>query len=475
MTEEKKKEPNFILKKDGQLLKNWLLDKAIHYCKHFEFSVKKELIRFYFYFLLLFNKIPQKQIGYITSPIYARFKKSIFITISKWFRFLTLLTPLTITIRLLIDYQAVWWWWTLLMIFLPLTVPNLILFIEDCAYRIRKKIHDLSIVTNKYVIGRSGQPGGGKTSSLFYDMKILADLMWKQIKNEYKLLEPYLNQIPFWSKEAREEAEEIIEAYRFYLNSKGYPCFFTSVPAFIDGVPAHSLTADHLMQRKRLPYGAVCILDEVSLILPQELFRDKPIELREFFKFVRHLGEFHVGTTEQGKDNMFIDLRRSMSENKNMIKQKWVLKPRLLIWLFNFILDHSKKMTNIKATFLRLLQRTYNCIGWRKYYYYETETMADETTVQTSKTKTFILPPYLNIDYDNKAFKHIYRCEGKPLEENTWEHKRLSKEEITEIFTKELLERRKEKKSKKEIREEARERTRQKKLAEKQEQGEKVA
>ena len=164
-----------------------------------------------------------------------------------------------------------------------------------------------------------------------------------------------------------------------------------------------------------------------------------------------------------------------MAENKNMIKQKWVLKPRLLIWLFDFILLHTKleKMGKAKATFLRLLEKTYNCIGWRKYYYYDTQTLADEVTVESSKTKTFILPPYLNIDYDNRAFKHIYRCEGQPLEESTWEHKRLSKDEITQIFTKELQERRK--KNKKELKAEARERTRQKKLAEKEEQGEKVA
>ena len=74
--------------------------------------------------------------------------------------------------------------------------------------------------------------------------------------------------------------------------------------------------------------------------------------------------------------------------------------------------------------------------------------MSDET-VSRSRTKTFILPTFLNCDYNSRAFKHIYRCENEPLVTLGWNSERLSSDEITEIFTKELEERAKGKKVKK--------------------------
>lgn len=431
-------------KKGDSYIVNFKLIKD-HRSKKFEYW--KILLMIYMFYYSLHNKV--LAIGHKTlKPLYACFNNTIFRTIGRFYRLTILLVVLVPTLRIGLEYNPVWWWWLCVVLGSILTLPALIFFIYDCSCKIRKKAHDLSITTDKFIVGRSGQPGGGKTSSLLYDLKVLADKMWKYICNMYKLLEPYIDDIPFWERQAREDALEIIEAYKFYKSSKYYPCLWTSTPVFVDGVSTHRITADHLMQRMRLPYGAVGFLDEVSLILPQELFHDKPIELRELCKFPRHILDLHLGTTEQGKDNMLIDLRRSMAENKNMIKQKWVLKPRFLIWLFDFILEHKKKLTKRSVTVLRLLGRTYNCIGWRKYYYYDTETMSDET-VSRSRTKTFILPTFLNCDYNNRAFKHIYRCENEPLASLGWSSERLSSDEITEIFTKELEERAKGKKAKK--------------------------
>lgn len=378
------------------------------------------------------------RLEYRITPLYSSFKKSWSQKFGKYFRFILVIIPTIILIRLILSFSNSISWWILAGVCAPGIAISIFNFIADIICKIRVRVHIASIETNKYVVLRHGRPGGGKTSSLLFDLKVLSDLMWEDIQREYKLLKPYLKDIPFWNTRQKEDALEIIESYEFYQNSNTYPCLWTSVPAFVDGVPTNRLTANHLMQRDRLPYGAVQMLDEVSLILPQELFRNKPIEISELCKFPRHFGDFHIGTTEQGKDNLFKDLRNSSSENKCMVKQKWILKPRFLIWFYNKSVDNKKKFTKTSATFFRILKQLINSIGYRRYTYYDTGT---EDRVEISKEKTFTLPSFLNISYDSRAFKNVYRCKDKPLIKSSWEHLRLSQREINDIFTKELQER----------------------------------
>lgn len=378
------------------------------------------------------------RLSYQITPLYASFKKKWFRWFGNWFRLLMAIIPAIILARLILDYQANWKWWVLTIVCAPVIVISFFNLIKDFVCKIRVKIHEASIETNKYVILRHGRPGGGKTSSLVYDSKILADLMWESIARKYKLLKPYLKEIQFWPERMREDAVEIIEAYEFYQNGKTVPCLWSSVPVFCDGVPANRLTANHLMQRERLPYGSVLILDEVSLILPQELFRNKPIEIEEFSKFPRHYGDFHIGTTEQGKDNMFKALRNSSAENRCMVSQKWILKPNLLIWIYNTLLDKLKNLNKVTVNFFKFFDLIINSIGYRRYTYFDTGT---EDRVEIGKNQTFILPSFLNVSYDERAFKNAYRCKDKPLIQSSWTHLRLSKEELDEIFTKELQER----------------------------------
>lgn len=395
------------------------------------------LFQFYFY-----RQINILRIEYQVAPLYANFKKTWANKFGKHFRFLMVIIPVLLLIRLILDYSSTWKWWFWTIACSPIIVLATINFIRDIICKLRIKAHNASIRTDLHVISRYGRPGGGKTSSLFYDMKILADLMWAKICREYKLLEPYLNEIQFWPQKIKEDALEIIEAFNFYTNSGTYPCLWTSAPAFVDGVPANRITANHLLQREKLPYGAVVVLDEVSLILPQDLFRNRLIELKEMAKFPRHLGDFHFATTEQGKTNMLKDFRDSAAENKCMVEQRWILKPNILIWIYNFLLDHITKLTKYSTVFFRVFNSINNSIGYRKYIYYDAGT--EDREIQ-GKLKSFILPPYLNITYDSRAFKNAYRCKDQKLKVSSWNNLRLSKQEIDEIFTKELNERMKSK------------------------------
>lgn len=414
--------------------------------KNIDIELKKSIFRFYK------NKNRQPLLlGYTKKPLYANFKNR---WIGTHFRLLMLLFCLVPVIPIVIKFSNTFWWYISLAIPAPFVIWSLINYIWDVVYKIRIKLHIASINVDKSIIGRYGVPGSGKTSSLFFDMKIMADKMWQKIKETYILLVPYLNEIRFWSKQLREDAEEIIEAYNFYKNSGTYPCLWSTVPAFVNGVPVNICTQDHLMQKKKMPYGACVILDEISVILPAELFRTKPIEIKEMCKFPRHFGDFHFGSTEQGEKNMLIDFRNSTAENKCMIEQKWVLKPLFLIWLYNKVIDHfvkkldstGKGISKATANILQVFNKIIKSIGYRKYYYFDS---GNENQQVKSKTKTFILPPYLNVTYDSRAFKNGYRCKDKPLEVSKCNALRLSASELEKIFIKkEQLESKKEKQKK---------------------------
>ena len=398
-----------------------------------DYDLKKSIFRYYIH-----KARPTLLLGYTLKPLYANFKNKWFSTHFRLLMFLICLMPV---IPIAINFSNTFWWYVAIAIPTPFAIWTLIYVIWDCVYKIRIKLHIASINVDKSIIGRYGVPGSGKTSSLFFDMKIMADKMWQKIKEAYILLIPYLNEIRFWPTALREDAEEIIEAYRFYKESGTYPCLWSTVPAFVDGVPVNIITQEHLMQQKKMPYGACCILDEISVILPPELFRNKPIEIKEMCKFPRHFGDFHFGSTEQGEKNMLIDFRNSTAENKCMIEQKWVLKPLFLIAIYNRLIDHylnkfentGKGMTKATANVLQIFHKFIKNIGFRKYYYFDS---GNENEQVKSKTKTFILPPYLNVTYDSRAFKNGYRCKDKPLEVSKCYALRLSSQELEKIFIK---------------------------------------
>lgn len=340
-----------------------------------------------------------------------------------------------------LNFKSILWW----LFAVPIVSILVLLVYKTVAqviYERRVKIHNNSIPDNIYVYVYSGNPGAGKTSSLSNDFKHLADHMWSDICEKHAMYEPFLNQIPFWPRKEKEDALEIIEAYNFYQDSGTYPCLWSTVPAFVDGVPANKLVADHLLQRERLPYGAVCLLDESSLILPQELYKDKPYEVIEMCKFVRHYGDFHFGATEQDENSNLIYLRRVAGKKPYFIKQEWVQKPRFLLWLYNKLFNRraKRKFTTKAVNFFKLFKQYIRAFGYRKYYY---------TEEGVPGVQTFVLKPNLCLEYDDRCYRNAYRCLNKPLKKSAWDYIRPTKRDIDAIFSEELRNRGKTKAQKK--------------------------
>lgn len=307
----------------------------------------------------------------------------------------------------------------------------------------RVQLHNESVDRSKVIIVRDGAPGAGKTSSLIYDVVILAIKSWEDIQYQYWLLKPNFEKIAReGTQDEQRRCREIVEAYEYYsaehivngVKTKIVPCLHSNIPIYVDGLPCSKLLVKHIMQEAKLPYGAVCLGDEFGLMVPQELHTNKPIQIKEMAKFPRHFGDFHFGLTEQDQKNMFIEFRRSTCENKYMLSQKWELQPWLLNWVFKSLQKHYTRHepTRERVSQIKALDRLRSNVGFRKYTYID---RGNENNLEgISRKKTFILPVFLNADYDSRTFKNLYRARDKTIEPDIWDNIVIPDETLKELF-----------------------------------------
>lgn len=89
------------------------------------------------------------------------------------------------------------------------------------------------------------------------------------------------------------------------------------------------------------------------------------------------------------------------------------------------------------VNFIRVLNKIINHIGYRKYSYI---LFGNEYIETKSKEKSFVLPCFLNCDYDDRAFRKGYRCINEPLKVSKWDSLEFTKEQIDDIFSKQIRE-----------------------------------
>lgn len=331
-----------------------------------------------------------------------------------------------------INFRNIFWW----LFAIPIVTLLVILVYKTVAQIInerRVKIYDNDISSHIYAAVYQGAPGAGKTSSIGTDGVKMASYMWSTICEKYAMLEPFIDEIQYWPKKEKKDALEIIESYKFFIYSGTVPCLYTSFPAFVDGVPTNVLTADHILQKEKLPYGSVLLMDESSLMFPQELFKVKPYDLVEFFKFLRHFGNFHVFSTEQNEEANVIYLRRVAGLSRTFIIQEWIHKPKFLIWLYNklFNLRSRRPFTKAAVNFFKIFKQYYNAFGYRKYYFFDNN---------SSAIKTYVTRPNLKLDYDDRCYRNLYRCRNKPLKVTPWMSYIPDDSDLKKIFPEELRE-----------------------------------
>lgn len=397
--------------------------------------------------LLTFSKPPPK-------PLYMNIKKGAYINLGKFHYLLNFLIMATSMLTWLLSTMGVLN--VINIIFLAILTPPFIIstiqairaYIAHC--RIISHNNAVSLETHEEV--RDGVPGAGKSTSLFYDSVIRANKVWETIQIQHFLIQPVKELIyKTGTDDQIKTMLEIEDAYIYYTTehlieidgkkkwTKVFPCLWTNTPIFVDSFPTSKITVAHLLQEERLPYGAVLVEDEGSSTMPPELSYNKPLSMKEFFKYIRHFGDFYLGVTEQDASNLFIELRRCVGKNIYLYGQEWIIKPIFLLWILKRIRNHifnKGYVTKFTLNLYQILDHYCRCIGVRKYTYKERGNLKNNNNQGEleSRTKSFILPVMLNFEYDSRTFKNLYKAKNKALKSSIWTKEIVDEESLKEIF-----------------------------------------
>lgn len=273
------------------------------------------------------------------------------------------------------------------------------------------------------VVMRSGGPGTGKTSTQAYECIEIANRLWLDLIEKYKI---YRGQVARWRAandiKMLTRWEEARYAYKYYIKNidTHIPCLWSTIPIEVDGRLSYHLSINHFLQRSRLPGFSVLNHDDSGASLPAELSGTGsiPPELNRFFRYIRHFG-FMLRINDQRVTNFVIGGRSVVSKNIEMTGRHKVCKPLLLIWLHSLlrplILKLPNDMPETYPRFTRFMAGLNNLIyhiGFFRYTGEETVGTESERKAATKKI-SFILPAGLNCEYDDRAFMKCYEAPRK--------------------------------------------------------------
>ena len=292
---------------------------------------------------------------------------------------------------------------------------------------------------------RGGAPGTGKSSTMYYDGILMADMAWRQICYEYFLIKCKI----FKTKKSRSQQWDeraIIECYKFYKAHPEYiPCLYSKYTVYDKhGRKSQRLTLDHIQSKRKLLYRSVLLYDEIGQDLPAMLkFMDeqtkKDVDLKkvsDFMRYLRHFGNFKIIFTEQDVANMYIGNRRVTDLNRLFVKQEAVLQPiiyKVLQYFFTWLfaktqerLDKTKLLSITIGKFLKGFDNFVRNLGYRKYTFKDLGNN-DKSLIQEHRG-TIYLQPGLNCRYDDRENKYIYEAIN-----NDYESDNMSINEVNNI------------------------------------------
>ncbi|MBR1611858.1 MAG: hypothetical protein IJ672_10350, partial [Methanobrevibacter sp.] len=152
-------------------------------------------------------------------------------------------------------------------ILILVNVPTIIALIRYFTYLIMYWTHIWRIRWSTMVSqARGGAPGSGKSSSMYNDAIIKADMAWRRVCYEYFMLQHNI----FKHKENHSKQWDrrmIEECYNFYKSHPEYiPCLYTKKNNIVYdeyGRRSQICTLKHLEGNKKLLYRAVIAYDEI--------------------------------------------------------------------------------------------------------------------------------------------------------------------------------------------------------------------
>ena len=276
-----------------------------------------------------------------------------------------------------------------------------------------------------------GAPGVGKTFSASNFAVAIACQQWARLQSDYLLQSCLINR---WIAEGNIDKivafRALEESYLFFKERESFaiPCLVSSVPLQDKcGRFSYKLTPDVALQLKRVPEYCVLFNDESGMTQGANTSRGASSEILDFYRCIRHFGDFILINTEQGGDGNAKYIRKVTDYNIRLKRQETIMAPILA----EFRLEKRKaryfkriakgKYTEEKQRYigeqLYYREEYLKTIGFRIIPYRFEMTEGNAMDFEQGK---YIFPRSGMANYESRAYRTMYKCRNQQLALPSW-------------------------------------------------------
>lgn len=312
-----------------------------------------------------------------------------------------------------------------------LIIPGLIRLI-----RLRKFLNSyIRLSTDCLMQGRTitndGAPGAGKTFSGSNMAYFLAQRRWAELKSEYYTQRAMLIEwIMRGDTDKLYAFRSLEESYFFYAERETtlIPCLVSSVPLREYGTNRMSyvLSPEVYAQVMRIPEYSVLFNDESGLLFGGDTSKSADDSIKDFWRFIRHfLDAMAINTNQDGNQNG-IYMRRSTDYVNHLNGQSWELAPTRLLKRIErkerrfFKKMERGKLNEARAEYigqeLYFLKKYAATIGFRRV----SHRLQTQTGEFVGDEGEYILPAIGGVEYDDRAYRNLYKCKDEPIRLEGW-------------------------------------------------------
>jgi len=348
--------------------------------------------------------------------------------------------------------------WTLAFEILKLLLQLLLIFffIKSIISLFRKGIKPKRIektyraqqfcyMENQHSVCCTGPPGAGKTS-LGGDMAVaVAERRWLDLQFEYHTRKRQVQSyVKMGQIEEYEKFKAIEESYLFFKKNEWrfIPCLATTLGMRVGGRYSYIANNKFYLQMQRIPEYCVIFDDESGSTKGANTSSAVADNVADFYRYVRHYGDYMIIMTEQGDDGTGKYIRKCLDNTIYCKGQKWVLKPEFLLRRFEkmrykLIRREEKGVCNPRYnTFVYYFGAIIRTIGWREISYRDLGNIEhDDNGVVGKKGTKYYLPSRLVYDYDDRAYRFTYKALNMPLKLDGWDRLTLRPQDDLRNFS----------------------------------------
>lgn len=187
---------------------------------------------------------------------------------------------------------------------------------------------------NQHSVCFTGPPGSGKSSSGGDWAVNVAMRRWEDLKYEYHTKKRQLrNYARLGQTEELEKFKALEEAYTFFKSRERWyvPCLATTFGMRVGGRYTYKANNSFFTQQQRIPEYCVIFDDEAGGSKGADTSSKVADNVADFYRYVRHYGDFILIMTEQGDDGTGKYIRKCLDDTIYCKSQKWVVRPGFLL------------------------------------------------------------------------------------------------------------------------------------------------